>query len=139
MTHDDGRGRAMAAEMTEQPAVLRGLQGRHEEVAAALAPFSARTLAGVVIIARGSSDHAAIYGRYLLELATRRPVSLAAPSLSTRYRAQTDYSGYLAVAVSQSGHTPETSTCCTPSAARERPASPSPTIPDRRWRGPPTP
>ena len=87
--------------------MLRGLQGRHEEVAAALTPLRARTLAGVVIIARGSSDHAAIYGRYLLELATRRPVSLAAPSLSTRYRAQTDYSGYLAVAVSQSGHTPE--------------------------------
>ena len=104
---NDGPGSTMAAEMAEQPTVLRGLQSRREEVFAALAPLRARSRAGVVIIARGSSDHAAIYGRYLLELATRRPVSLAAPSLYTRYRAETDYSGYVAVAVSQSGHTPE--------------------------------
>jgi glutamine---fructose-6-phosphate transaminase (isomerizing) len=101
------RGRVMAAEMAEQPAVLRDLQRRGDEVAEALAPLAGRALAGVVIIARGSSDHAAIYGRYLLELAARRPVTLAAPSLFTRYRAETDYAGYLAVAVSQSGHTPE--------------------------------
>ena len=64
-------------------------------------------VAGVVIVARGSSDHAAVYGRYLLELATRRPVALAAPSLFTRYGAQTDASGWLVVGVSQSGKTPE--------------------------------
>ena len=62
---------------------------------------------GVVIVARGSSDHAAIYGRYLLELATGRPVALAAPSLFTRYGARTDASGWLVVGVSQSGATPE--------------------------------
>jgi glutamine---fructose-6-phosphate transaminase (isomerizing) len=101
------RGRVMAAEMAEQPAVLRDLQRRGDEVADALSSLAERSLAGVVIIARGSSDHAAIYGRYLLELAARRPVTLAAPSLHTRYRADTDYTGYLAVAVSQSGHTPE--------------------------------
>jgi len=100
-------GRTMLAEMAEQPAVLRDLQGRGEAVADALEPIRARELAGVVVIARGSSDHAAIYGRYLLELVTRRPVALAAASLHTRYGAETDYSGYLAVAVSQSGHTPE--------------------------------
>jgi glucosamine--fructose-6-phosphate aminotransferase (isomerizing) len=82
----DGRGSAMAAEMAEQPTVLRDLQCRREGVAASLERLPLHSLAGVVIIARGSSDHAAIYGRY---------------------RAQTDYSGYLAVAVSQSGHTPE--------------------------------
>jgi glucosamine--fructose-6-phosphate aminotransferase (isomerizing) len=100
-------GRTMAAEMAEQPRVLRDLQRRSDAIAEGLAPFRARELAGVVIIARGSSDHAAIYGRYLLELVTGRPVTLAAPSLYTRYRAETDYSGWLAVAVSQSGHTPE--------------------------------
>ena len=60
-----------------------------------------------LIVARGSSDHAAVYGRYLLELATRRPVALAAPSLFTRYGAETDASGWLVVGVSQSGKTPE--------------------------------
>ena len=100
-------GRTMVAEMAEQPAVLRDLQSRRAAIAEAIEPLRARGLAGMVIIARGSSDHAAIYGRYLLELVTRRPVALAAPSLYTRYQAETDYSGYLAVAVSQSGHTPE--------------------------------
>jgi glucosamine--fructose-6-phosphate aminotransferase (isomerizing) len=60
-----------------------------------------------VIVARGSSDHAAVYGRYLLELATRRPVALAAPSLVTRYGARTNTAGWLVVGVSLSGETPE--------------------------------
>jgi glucosamine--fructose-6-phosphate aminotransferase (isomerizing) len=90
----------MLREMAEQPEVLARLLSRRIEV-------SLEKPAGVVIVARGSSDHAAIYGRYLLELATRRPVALAAPSLFTRYGAQTDASGWLVVGVSQSGATPE--------------------------------
>ena len=83
-------GIQMRTEMDEQPAVLARLLSRRVAVAAA-------DIAGVVIVARGSSDHAAVYGRYLLELATRRPVALAAPSLHTRYGAQTDASGWLVV------------------------------------------
>jgi glucosamine--fructose-6-phosphate aminotransferase (isomerizing) len=62
---------------------------------------------GITIVARGSSDHAAVYGRYLLEAATGLPVSLAAPSLHTLYGIEVDYSGQLVIAVSQSGATPE--------------------------------
>jgi glucosamine--fructose-6-phosphate aminotransferase (isomerizing) len=93
-------GIQMREEMGEQPEVLARLLSRR-------VPVSAQTVAGVVIVARGSSDHAAVYGRYLLELATRRPVALAAPSLHTRYGARTDASGWLVVGVSQSGATPE--------------------------------
>src|SRR3954465_3066179 len=92
-------GELMRAEMAEQPQVLRALIARGGP---RLGPY-----AGVVIVARGSSDHAAIYGRHLLELATRRPAALAAPSLFTRYGARTDVSGWLVVGVSQSGATPE--------------------------------
>src|SRR4051812_47054712 len=93
-------GSEMRREMAEQPEVLARLLSRR-------VPVEATDVAGVVIVARGSSDHAAVYGRYLLELATRRPVALAAPSLYTRYGAQTDVSGWLVVGVSQSGATPE--------------------------------
>src|SRR3954467_1696932 len=86
-------GELMRAEMAEQPEVLRGLVARG---APRLGPF-----AGVVMVARGSSDHAAIYGRYLLELATGRPVALAAPSLITRYGARTDPAGWPARGASQ--------------------------------------
>lgn len=98
-------GSMMGQEMREQADVVRGLLERPLEVPDA----GARTdgFAGILLIARGSSDNAAIYGRYVLELATGRPVVLAAPSLVTRYGATTDVRGWLAVAVSQSGATPE--------------------------------
>ena len=37
-------------------------------------------LRGTIIVARGSSDYAAVFGRYVLEAATGRPVALAAPA-----------------------------------------------------------
>jgi glutamine---fructose-6-phosphate transaminase (isomerizing) len=97
----------MAAEMAEQPSVLGRLIARADEIARLVGGVVPRPLAGTAIVARGSSDHASVVGRYLLELATGRPVSLVAPSLHTLYRARVDYSGQLAVAVSQSGRTPE--------------------------------
>jgi glucosamine--fructose-6-phosphate aminotransferase (isomerizing) len=100
-------GELMAAEMAEQPGVLAGLAARRQDLSSRVRVVVPPDLAGTVLIARGSSDHAAIYGRYLLELATGRPVSLAAPSLHTLYGGRVDYRGYLAIAVSQSGRTPE--------------------------------
>ena len=100
-------GTLMAAELAEQPAVLGRLVARHaddrERVRAALPS----ALAGTVLLARGSSDNVAVYGRYLIEMASGRPAGLAAPSVHTRYQAEVDYAGYLVVALSQSGATPE--------------------------------
>jgi len=62
----------------------------------------------IVLVARGTSDNAALFGRYLLEITTRIPVSLAAPSIETLYHARVDYSGALVVAVSQSGESTDT-------------------------------
>lgn len=97
----------MSAEMAEQPAVLSGLAERRSDLVRDLRAVVPDDFVGVVLIARGSSDHAAVYGRYVLEVAGGRPVGLAAPSLYTLYGARVDYRGYLAVAVSQSGRTPE--------------------------------
>jgi glutamine---fructose-6-phosphate transaminase (isomerizing) len=105
--HPPVPGALMAAELAEQPAVLGRLADRHaadrDRVRAALPPGHA----GTVLLARGSSDNVAVYGRYLIEMASGRPAGLAAPSLHTRYQADVDYRGYLAVALSQSGATPE--------------------------------
>lgn len=100
-------GALMAAEMREQPAVLGSLVHRQPEISEVVRAVTPRDLHGVALIARGSSDNAALYGRYLLEMVMRRPVSLASPSVHTLYRADVDHSGYLAIAVSQSGQTPE--------------------------------
>jgi glucosamine--fructose-6-phosphate aminotransferase (isomerizing) len=100
-------GAVMAAEMAEQPAVLETLAERREELLERVRAVLPDGPVRVVIVARGSSDHAAVYGRYVLEHASRAPVALAAPSLHTLYGVETDYRGYVAIAVSQSGHTPE--------------------------------
>ncbi len=54
-------------------------------------------------MARGTSDNAALFGRYLLELTTGIPVSLSAPSIHTLYHAPLDLAQTLVVGISQSG------------------------------------
>ena len=100
-------GVTMRSEMAEQPAVLADLAARRGEIRDAVRRALPDDLAGIVLIGRGSSDNAAIFARYAFEVARGRPVALAAPSLHTLYGARSDYRGYLAIAVSQSGRTPE--------------------------------
>ena len=100
----------MAAEMAEQPAVLERLVARRAAVAGEVRAVIPRRLCGITLVARGSSDNAALYGRYILEMASRRPAGLSAPSIHTLYRSPVEMDGYLAVAISQSGRTPEIGT-----------------------------
>jgi glutamine---fructose-6-phosphate transaminase (isomerizing) len=97
----------MQQDMAEQPSVLAAMVDRRDELVASLAGPEP---AGIVIVARGSSDHAGIFGRYLLEAATGLPVALAAPSLQTIYGVRPRVEGWLAVGISQSGRTPEITT-----------------------------
>lgn len=96
----------MRSEIAEQPAALR-------RTLAALLPRvgDVRALAGatrqVLFIARGSSDNAAVYARYLAEAHAGRLATLASPSIATTYRRRLDLTGVLAVAISQSGRTEE--------------------------------
>lgn len=103
-------GSLMAAEMAEQPQVLADLAGRRAEIAARVRPLFDAPLAGTVVAARGSSDHAATSGRYLIEMATGRPVASASPSVHVLYGAAIDLSGYVVIGASQSGRTPEITT-----------------------------
>jgi glucosamine--fructose-6-phosphate aminotransferase (isomerizing) len=62
----------------------------------------------IVLAARGTSDNAAQFGRYLLEITTGIPVSLAAPSIFTLYGSSLDFRDVLVVAISQSGESTDT-------------------------------
>jgi glucosamine--fructose-6-phosphate aminotransferase (isomerizing) len=104
---DDTATSLMAREMRQQPDVTLALTQRHAEIVETLGPWRAATPRGCLLVARGSSDHAADFARYLFEAATRTPSTLVAPSLLTRYDTQLDVRDYLAVALSQSGRTPE--------------------------------
>ena len=96
----------MRTEIDEQPQALRAtldaLLPRVGEIAAL-----ARETRQVLFIARGTSDNAAVYGSYLVQVRAGRLATLASPSVATTYRSRMDLSGVLAVALSQSGRTEE--------------------------------
>lgn len=100
-------GRHMATEMQQQPEVLRRLFAQREPLVSRLRSALPEDLRGIALVARGSSSNAAVYGRYVLEVASGLPVVMVAPSLHTIHRVRACYDGYLAVAISQSGRTPE--------------------------------
>lgn len=101
-------GALMAAEISEQPQVWAGIlaDGRREiaAVAEVIRGYQPRF---VMFIARGSSDHAALYAKYLVEIALGLPAGLASPSTMTTYGARPDLRGVLVVGVSQSGGSPD--------------------------------
>ena len=96
----------MRTEIAEQPAALRATIGALLPRAAEAAAL-ARDTRQVLLIARGTSDNAAVYGSYLIQAHAGRLATLAAPSIATTYRSRVDLSGVLAVALSQSGRTEE--------------------------------
>jgi glucosamine--fructose-6-phosphate aminotransferase (isomerizing) len=98
----------MRREIDEQPAVVAATLEALTPVVGRLADaMRARDVGTVLLLARGTSDHAAVYGRYLLEARCGLVAGLAAPSIWTAYRPRLDLSRTLVLAVSQSGRTPE--------------------------------
>jgi glucosamine--fructose-6-phosphate aminotransferase (isomerizing) len=96
----------MRAEIAQQPEALRRTLEALIPRTAEIAALAAGTRQ-VLFIARGTSDNAAVYGSYLVQVHAGRLATLAAPSVATAYGARLDLSGVLAVALSQSGRTDE--------------------------------
>ena len=95
-------------EIGEQPEVAgRLLMTSREAVAAIAARVRAERPSGFVIAARGSSDHAALYAKYLFGSRNRALVSLAAPSLFTHYTRPPRMEGACVIGISQSGASPD--------------------------------
>jgi glucosamine--fructose-6-phosphate aminotransferase (isomerizing) len=99
----------MLDEIRQQPEVLaRTLASELRRTEKFRALINRRKPRLVVLVARGTSDNAAQFGRYLIEITTGIPVSLAAPSVSTVYGARLNYKEALIVALSQSGESTDT-------------------------------
>ena len=98
----------MAAEIAEQPDALQRLLDRTlapiRQVAEQIRERQPRF---VLLAARGTSDHAALYAKYLVEITLGLPAGLVSPSTMTVYGARPDLTGVLWVAVSQSGGSPD--------------------------------
>jgi glutamine---fructose-6-phosphate transaminase (isomerizing) len=98
----------MRREIEEIPSVVATLLERSraeiEPVAAAVRAARPRI---AVIVARGTSDHAATYARYLIETHLGMIVGLAAASVTTVYGTRLDWRDTLLLAFSQSGQGPD--------------------------------
>jgi glucosamine--fructose-6-phosphate aminotransferase (isomerizing) len=99
----------MLEEIRQQPSALeRTFRSELKGIEKLRAIFAKNRPKFIILAARGTSDNAAQFGRYLLEIATGIPVSLAAPSIFTLYGARVDYKDALVVAISQSGESTDT-------------------------------
>ncbi len=94
----------LLAEIGEQPAVVARLLDQQLAAVGEIArTIRARDPSAIVLVARGSSDNAAVYGRYLFEVCNRRLTSLAAPSGLTLYGRGPRLDQTVVIGVSQSG------------------------------------
>lgn len=100
-------GSLMAAEIRAQPEIWRRILADRAAVRAVARRIAAASPRGVLLVARGSSDHAALYGKYLAEIRLQLPAGLVSPSAFTLYGAKPDLQGQLMIAVSQSGGSPD--------------------------------
>jgi glucosamine--fructose-6-phosphate aminotransferase (isomerizing) len=101
-------GHVMASEIAEQPEVLRRLLTEGApEIRKIAAEIAARRPRFVLLTARGTSDNAALYAKYLIEIRLGLPAGLTSMSTTTAYGARPDLSDCLVVTVSQSGGSPD--------------------------------
>ncbi len=99
----------MLEEIREQPSALeRTLQAERGPIEALRERLFRHPPRMILLAARGTSDNAAQFGRYLLEITTGIPVTLAAPSIFTLYNAPYRFDGALVVGISQSGESTDT-------------------------------
>ncbi len=98
----------MAAEASEAPdAVARMLEANRDAFAELGARLRSSPPQVVMTCARGSSDHAATYAKYLIETMTGVPVASAAPSVASLYGSPPITGERLCLAISQSGRSPD--------------------------------
>jgi glutamine---fructose-6-phosphate transaminase (isomerizing) len=98
----------MHAEVAEIPAVAaRFLDASRETLAAAAAAMRAADPRLVVTVARGSSDHAASYFKYAVEILAGIPVASVGPSVASIYGRRLRLDGAACLGISQSGQSPD--------------------------------
>ena len=107
----------MFSEISETPEVFSRLINSKAQFQLAAEKIKARDITNVIILARGTSDNAGHYLKFLIEVKLGLPVGLASPSSVSIYGAKVDFKNTLVIALSQSGRSPDLITFA--SAARE--------------------
>jgi glucosamine--fructose-6-phosphate aminotransferase (isomerizing) len=109
LEHSRPTGRThMLDEIQEQPAALRRTLSNTLDPARQVAlEAQQRNVDLVILAARGTSDHAALYAQYLFQYLNGIPVALATPSLHTLYGTSLQLGRAMVIGISQSGESPD--------------------------------
>ena len=100
-------GAIMASEIAETPKVFTSILNNKDAFDSVKNVLVEEDIQSVLILARGTSDNAAHYLKYLIETQIGLPVGLTSPSSVTVYESKLKYSKTLVVAISQSGQSPD--------------------------------
>lgn len=94
----------MWSEIKEEPQVVENCLNRNMGLLSEIAGRIRQSdIDRVMIAARGTSDHAAVYAKYIMEITLGIPVALAAPSVFTVYHRSLKLDRTLVIGISQSG------------------------------------
>ena len=105
--HMSKLGAIMASEIAETPKVFTAILNNMQAFDYVKNVLLEEKIQSVLILARGTSDNAAHYLKYLIETQIGLPVGLTSPSSVTVYNAELKYANTLIVAISQSGQSPD--------------------------------
>ena len=100
-------GDIMRSEIEEIPSVFETILSHVDEITGAADLVKSREINSVLILARGTSDNAAHFLKYLIETQLGLPVGLTSASSVTIYNATLHFKNCLLVALSQSGQSPD--------------------------------
>jgi len=97
----------MFSEISESPEVFSRLIDSEKQFERAAEEIESKTIANVIILARGTSANAGHYLKFLIEVKLGLPVGLASPSSVSIYGAKPNFKDTLVIALSQSGRSPD--------------------------------
>ena len=100
-------GSLMRAEIAQIPSIFQKLADRADAITAQVEKLPLDSFDSVILLARGTSDNAALYLKYLIETKIGIPCGLASPSVVTVYQTKLKFKNCLVIALSQSGQSPD--------------------------------
>ena len=100
-------GEIMRSEIAQTPEVFQNLSNKISDYQSLINQLNLSRIQSVILVARGTSDNAALFLKYLIETKVGIPCGLASPSVVTIYKSKLKLTNSLVIAVSQSGQSPD--------------------------------
>ncbi len=97
----------MRSEIAEIPTVFQKLADQIPAITKEIDALSLTNIDSVILVARGTSDNAALFLKYLIETKIGIPCGLASPSVVTIYKSTLKFKNCLVIGLSQSGQSPD--------------------------------